>query len=250
MTRRSRLAVVLAAAFVCWALPGQAEEPKTDASAEETKAKVEAFKKAVADKDEGKRTEAVRGLAGCRHPQVFAMLGRCLQTDTDGVRIAAAETLGEFQDVRCTPILGAALPANKGSDDVSEALYKALGQAHDPRAVPEIMKLLLSRGMRFDIKKDKSGESTLPVWAAIAALGKIKHPDSVEALVKYGSGIASQLEVLPEATSGIAEQYLERTQQAMLEALGLEPSDIPGSEMEDYAKWWRRNRGKAFAPKK
>ncbi|MBI5368613.1 MAG: HEAT repeat domain-containing protein [Planctomycetes bacterium] len=228
--------------------PAAPPAPPPDATAEEVKTALDAFKKASVDRDEAKRIAALDGLAGVRHPQIYQTLARFLTTDTETVRIAAARALGGFEDGRCLPHLEAALGAGKVPDKVLTALYDAIGNCHDARAVPGLGKFLRSRGLKYDVKKTKEEDATLPVAAAIAALGKIKVRESVENLLKYGEDLTAPGQNVSGPPNDVRSDYVRKTQEAVAAALGMKTRDFPGTEIEDYVKWWRENKNKAFAP--
>jgi HEAT repeat protein len=98
------------------------------------------FNKAMANPSPASRASAVADLARTPFDKGALALGNLLGSETDSVRIAAAEGLGNFKDYKkiATPMLLAGLNANAKEPKVLEAIFKGLGKLDDDAALSTI----------------------------------------------------------------------------------------------------------------
>lgn len=98
------------------------------------------FNKAMANPSPAARAAACADLGRTPFDKGALALGNVLSTETDSVKIAAAEALGNFKDYKkiATPMLLAALNQNAKEPKVLEAIFKGLGKLDDDSALTTI----------------------------------------------------------------------------------------------------------------
>jgi len=98
------------------------------------------FNKAMANPSPASRASAVADLARTPFDKGALALGNLLGSETDSVRIAAAEGLGNFKDYKkiATPMLLAGLNSNAKEPKVLEAIFRGLGKLDDDSALSTI----------------------------------------------------------------------------------------------------------------
>jgi len=133
---------------------------------------IKQFNKAVANPSPAARGAAVRSLAGKPHDRTLKVILNYLGADVTEVRVAAADSLGEFGDWKkiVTPSLQGALQVNAKDSKVQAAILKTLGKLNDPMALPII----------HNNFREPSVEVTT---AAIAAAGAARQKESMDALL-------------------------------------------------------------------
>ncbi|MBI4580353.1 MAG: HEAT repeat domain-containing protein [Planctomycetes bacterium] len=152
--------------------------------ADEAADRIGAFQAAYRSRDEAARIAAVQDLSGVREPRVYALLGKLLPADTDAVRRAAADALGASGDVRCAPLLKAAVQPNHKNPLVLEAVFRAMGAVGG--ACEDVLgKHMNGKGTGLETEYAPS------VFACIDALGSIRSAASVEQLLRFGTGLQS-----------------------------------------------------------
>jgi HEAT repeat protein len=94
----------------------------------------------MANPSPASRAAAVADLARTPFDKAALALGNVLGSETDSVRIAAAEGLGNFKDYKkiATPMLLAGLNSNAKEPKVLEAIFKGLGKLDDDAALSTI----------------------------------------------------------------------------------------------------------------
>jgi HEAT repeat protein len=140
-----------------------------DKEAEEA---LQKFKKAMANPSPAARAAAVSDLARTPFDKGALALGNVLGSETDSVKIAAAEGLGNFKDFKkiVTPMLLGSLNANAKEPKVMEAIFKGLGKLDDDAALPTIH--------RYFEDKDE-----IIVKAAILSAADIRNASSMDPLI-------------------------------------------------------------------
>ena len=130
------------------------------------------FSKAMANPSPASRAAACADLARTPFDKGALALGNLLGTETDSVRIAAAEGLGNFKEHKkvATPILLSALNSNAKEPKVMEAIFKGLGKLDDDAALSTIHHY-------FDEK------DSVIASAAILSAGEIRNATSMDPLV-------------------------------------------------------------------
>jgi hypothetical protein len=105
--------------------------------------RIEQFKKDLESKEEAARLGAIRTAADLRDRGVRSLLARKLETDSDAVRVAAAQALGLQRHPEAAAALGRGLLVNQKKETVARAIVVALGDlgmcaslAHLEAAVP------------------------------------------------------------------------------------------------------------------
>jgi HEAT repeat protein len=133
---------------------------------------IKRFNKAVANPSPAARGAALRELAQKPHDRTLNILLKYLGADVTDVRVAAAESLGEFGDWKkvVTPSLQGGLQVNAKDSKVQVAILKTLGKLNDPLALPVIHGNF--REPSVDVSK-----------AAIAAAGAARQKESMDALL-------------------------------------------------------------------
>jgi HEAT repeat protein len=160
--------------------------------------------------------EVVGGLSAYAEPEVIERLVRLLRTDERlEVRNASALALGRMHHRRCFSLLVDASERYRDEPDDLVAVVVALGELGDPRAVR-----VLSRTWWMPSDREV-------VEAKIEALGRIRHRDSVEALI----------ELLTLTGGDPLEAYDGRILFALCSLTGEEF----GRDAMVWKNWWVRN---------
>ncbi len=130
------------------------------------------FNKAMANPSPAQRAAAVADLARTPFDKAAFALGNLLGSETDSVKIAAAEGLGNFKEYKkhATPLLLASLNTNAKEPKVLEAIFKGLGKLDDAAALPTIHQY-------FDDKE------AIVANAAILSAAEIRNVSSMDPLV-------------------------------------------------------------------
>jgi hypothetical protein len=133
---------------------------------------IKRFNKAVANPSPAARGAAIRELASKPHDRTLKVVLAYLNMDVTEVRVAAADSLGEFADWKkiVTPSLQGGLQANAKDAKVQAAILKTLGKLNDPMALPVI---------HNNFREPQVEVSS----AAIAAAGAARQKESMDALI-------------------------------------------------------------------
>lgn len=144
----------------------------------------------LSDANAGVRVVAAQSLGQIQDPRAITALSKALKEDTDArVRQAAAEALGEIDDNRAVPALVDALKVEKIAS-VRRAIVEALGEIDDPSAASAI----------GAFAKDADAQ----VRRAVAsALGELEDPIGVPALVSMARD--EDAEVRKEVAESLGE---------------------------------------------
>jgi HEAT repeat protein/beta-lactamase regulating signal transducer with metallopeptidase domain len=136
----------------------------------EMSAAVRALTQALADSDGGVRVAAAQALGEQQDPRSVAALSNALRNDPDvDVRETAARSLGQLENPAGLPALTAALRGDTAVQ-VRRAAAWAMGQIEDPAAVEGLTAAL--RDADAEVKR-----------TAVWALGQIESANAVESLV-------------------------------------------------------------------
>ena len=143
---------------------------------------IKRFNKAVANPSPAARGAALRELAGKPHDRTLKVILNYLNADVTEVRVAAAESLGEFGDWKkiVTPSLQGALQSNAKDPKVQVAVLKTLGKMADPMAIPII---------HGNFREPSVDVTT----AAIGAAGTARQKESMDALIELQRDIQKWL---------------------------------------------------------
>ena len=130
------------------------------------------FNKAMANPSPAARAAAVSDLARTPFEKGALALGNLLGSETDSVKIAAAEGLGNFKDYKkvATPLLLASLNTDAKEPKVLEAIFKGLGKLGDDAALSTIHHY-------FDEKDEVVAK------AAILSAAEIRNAGSMDPLI-------------------------------------------------------------------
>lgn len=130
------------------------------------------FTKGMANPSPASRAATVADLARTPFEKAALALGNVLGSETESVKIAAAEGLGNFKDYKkiATPLLLGSLNSNAKEPKVVEAIFKGLGKLNDDAALTTIHQY-------FD-DKDAGIAS-----AAIMSAAEIRNASSMDHLV-------------------------------------------------------------------
>lgn len=120
------------------------------------------------------RAAAVRGLAGVGTPDVPERLVGALNDPDSRVLQAVLEGIKTLHVRASVPRLREILATHRAEPELVQATLEALGESGDAAAVPAITEFLTGS----EPEKDQKAR-----WAAANALGKLKQPDAVEALL-------------------------------------------------------------------
>jgi len=120
------------------------------------------------------RTATARALSRIGTPNVVDPLVRALDEADAAVLLAVLEGVKTVRVHSAIPRLQVILAARGGEPEIAKACVDALGEIGDPGAVPILVDFLA----HSDREKDR-----LARWAAANALGKLKQPQGVDALV-------------------------------------------------------------------
>lgn len=140
-----------------------AEPPK---SREE---RIEQFKKDLLSKDEPVRVAALQ--SAVRDKGVRALLARRLETDTDAVRIAAAQALALQKHPEAAAALGRGLTVNQKNEGVTKAILAALGELGMCACLPALETAITLQNGAFGIE-------------ALGHISRIGCPEAAPGLVK------------------------------------------------------------------
>lgn len=144
----------------------------------QAKAAVESFKVAYDSKVEEDRVAAVALLGDPAHTLTVKALTVLLTSDTEKVRIAAADVLAKFTGrTDVAPALAGALDVNEKLPDAEKAILKALGKTDDPAAAATLERFVK------DVIPKRNREDLSDARIAVAALGELKRKAAVDALV-------------------------------------------------------------------
>jgi HEAT repeat protein len=201
---------------------------------------IQKFKSVMKSPEVSIRAEAVRELGKTQHEKVLKVLGACLVTDDKNVRIAAAKSLGLFQERKHTvvAVLSEALGPNAKEVDVVAALLGALQELHEQTALSVAYRYL----------EDKNEKVAV---AAIGITGAARSRTSIDPLIKLmkkvqnlGDGISSGgnggnggYDVPPDER---IKEWAKQLNAAATKAL----TSITGEKFGPFAEWdgwWKRN---------
>lgn len=218
---------------------------------------LEKFKADIKGKDGAGRSAAVEELAKTRSPKICTKLASLLTTEVGEVRIAAAKGLGEQEDrKRAVAFLLAAVPPNSKEAPIFAAILAALGKLRDEAGAPEVNKQI-------------SHETLEVAKAAVEAAGEIRSATSFEPLIKalkdceeilkprdrnadggFGGGFGPGGGRL----GGDRQSYREMRDRAQnlkpeIQKVLVAMAKVNCQDAQDWALWWKENRGK-YKPEK
>ncbi|MBI3272909.1 MAG: hypothetical protein HYZ53_28230 [Planctomycetes bacterium] len=163
------VALWVAATGSAWAQ----DDPKRDEEKEARKAFAK-FEQDYKNTVQAERVHALQQLAFVRRDLALAALSKVLVSDTDAVRIAAADVAARIDDLSTVQMLGRAIEPNLTRREVMAAIVKAL-ETLDWEAGAAILNSLLAR--------DQETEVANVLEDVVPALGKIGSPTSIEPLI-------------------------------------------------------------------
>lgn len=172
----------------------------------------------LSDKDPYRRRDTAGALGQIGDLRAVTGLLPLLKDPNEQVRYAAAEALGQIGDVRAVEPLCKLLTRN-GRENSSVA--RALGRLRDPRAIEPLTRFLLA----------PDSHSTSCIEAA-EALARIRHPDSVAALVKVI----------------LNTRNVNNRHKARLVLGKLTGGSFSHQPNETIVKWWKLNRKHYLRP--
>jgi HEAT repeat protein len=204
-----------------------------DKEAEEA---VQKFKSAIRSSDPAVRVAAVTELGQLQHDRVLKVLASCLITDERVVRIAAAKSLGAFQDRKghATAALSDALPGNLKEPDVQVEILSAMKALHEPAALGAAYRYL-------DDKNAKVAEAAIGVMEAVHSRNSIDPLIKLmKKLVSAGDGFTSgdgSLDVPPDEALRERARKLQGAASKALQSITGEKLSTAG----EWDVWWKRN---------
>ena len=214
----------LALSFALIALPVTAEPTApTDA-----KSRVAALQAALKGIDEAAKKSAIEHCGATPHASTASALAAVLSKESDGLRIATAQSLGKMKGIpEAVQVLHGGIGANLKKAVVLEAIFVALGALADRASIP------VCRDFAVQLAPSKDAAFCAPVKAALAALGQIRHKDSVDALVTARAKLAANAGAILADTLAAAEEATSAAQ-----------SKLTGGQSArgaEFAKWWKRH---------
>ncbi len=216
---------------------------------------LEKFKADFKAKDVAARGAAVIELAKTQSPKICAKLGSLLSVDAAEIRIAAAKGLQTQTDDRkhATAFLIAGAAANAKDPAVLAAILTSLGKVGDDSAAAEVNRRIAEENI--DAAK-----------AAVEAAGELKHPSSMDVLIKAlkqcedllapqqknaGNFVGGPSNLGAGLRSGAGKDERERARMLQL-PIKKALSDISRAQRADAADWeawWKEHRA-TFKPEK
>lgn len=208
------------------------------ADEKETEDAIQRFKAAMKSPELATRVVAVGDVGKLQNVRVLRVLASCLVTDDKAVRIAAAKSVGGFQEKKpqAVAVLADGLEANAKEPDVQAEILSAMKVLREEAALAPAYRHL-------DDKNEKVAE------AAIGVTGVVRSRNSVDPLIKLmkklltaGEGVSSgdgSFDVPPDEALRERARKLEA---AAAKALG----SITGekwSTAQEWAGWWKSNSG-------
>lgn len=219
--------------IAAWALWAALQSPPGDEDPESCKKALQAFRDGYKRGQESDRAAAVAGLTNHPCPKAVDLLAPLLTSETDLVRVAAANVLGTLDNPKAVEVLSAALEPSVGRHEALEALAKALERL-DWEASAERLHPLLSK------HHDKAVLDTLHV--VVPVLGKLGSAGSVEPLLR----LLEHAENDGMNTRVGGRRIAGNRQMAALEApVRKALSDITGGNeptSDKWEAWWKANR--------
>jgi hypothetical protein len=204
-----------------------------DKEAEEA---VQKFKSAMKSPDAAVRVAAVTELGRLQHDRVLKVLASCLVTDERVVRIAAAKSLGAFQEKQAHVVaaLAEALPANAKEPDVQVELLSALKGLREPSVLGVAYRYI-------DDKNAKVAEAAIGVTETVPSRNSIDPLIRLmKKLVTAGDGYSSGDGSFDVPADEVLRERARKLQGAASRAL----QSITGERLSTAAEWdgwWKRN---------
>lgn len=195
--------------------PFEVPEAAVSLPEEEIKKIIEDFKIEAKNPDATRRMDAVRQVGRIKHPDIAEEIAKLLADKDPLVRKTAAEALVYQAEKGTLKQLAAAAPLNKNHPEVLAPVIRALGAIGDYRALPIVTK---------DLMKPGEGEVTR---ARLEALGNIRHPDSIDTLIEFGSRWGRGL-----------REFAQPLQDSLKKLTGLDF----GRNMNAWKSWWDRKK--------
>ncbi|HEX5010755.1 MAG TPA: hypothetical protein VFY71_10155 [Planctomycetota bacterium] len=225
------LARILATCVVLGAclapLAAQAEPARGQAAApavtpEQAAAAAKALEKGLAAAENGARIAALREAAAVDHDEVAKVAAKALIEKDEGVRIAAAETLGGMSCKESLTALHRGVEKKQNIEDskVAAALFKAIGRHADVSSVP-VLGADPFKNLDADV-----------VRARIYSLGNIRSRKAVDELMK--------LMLLGNPTPGQDSPYMPVVRVALVRLTGTDQT----TNKDLWQAWWRENKDK------
>jgi hypothetical protein len=198
------------------------EEPPAPAPApteEDVAAVVTKLRGVLADGAFDEKVAAIEEARVCVHDDVVAVVAGAIKDEAKEVRTAAVVALGRMQ-------LDSARDALHGftkrkpllaDEDLAVEIYKSIGRLASTESI--------------DLLEDNAlGSSNRVAQARILALGRIRHVDSVEALM----GLMNKLRV----AKGQGSKQMQELRLALHVLTGVDQ----GADRRDWQRWWNENK--------
>ncbi|HYF01193.1 MAG TPA: HEAT repeat domain-containing protein [Planctomycetota bacterium] len=204
------------------------------------------FRQAYRSLQPAARAAAVSELSRVPHERTLKAIVPLLTTDAPEVRAAAAKGLGAFTEHKkfAVPMLLSALGPNQKEPMVRCAIYTGLGQLNDDLGYAEVVKAF--RTDRADVAK-----------AAIAAAGKMRRKEAVDALIELSKDIQDWIKKKQSGgyrddknqlgDEGQQKGRLEDIQKQVLASL----QEITGEKWvsaQEWEIWWSRRKATFEVP--
>ncbi|MCE9581701.1 MAG: hypothetical protein K8T20_04200 [Planctomycetes bacterium] len=194
----------------------------------DARARVEALQTAQKGDDEGAKKTAVENCGLTPHAGTAVALAAILAKESDALRISAAQSLGKMKGItEAVQVLHGAIGANLRKPAVLEAIFVAIGTLADNSSIG------ICRDSAVQLAATKDPLMATAVRAALAALGSIRHKDSVDALISARAKLAAN------AASILAETLAAADNAAAAAQAKLTGGD--STKAEEFAKWWKRH---------
>jgi len=204
-----------------------------DKEAEEA---IQKFKSTMKSPDVAIRVAAVTELGRIPHERVLKALASCLITDDRLVRVAAAKSLGAFQEKKsqATALLADALAQNAKEPDVQAEILSAMKSLHEVGALGIAYRYI-------DDKNFKVAEAAIGITAGVHSKASI---DPLIRLMKKlttaGDGVTSgdgTFDVPPDEALRERARKLQLAAAKALQAITGEKF----STASEWDAWWKRD---------
>jgi hypothetical protein len=194
----------------------------------DAKTRVTALQAALKGTDEDAKKSAVENCGSTPHATTASALAAVLSKESDALRMATARSLGKMKGIpEAVQVLHGGVGANLKKPAVLEAIFLALGLLADRSSIA------VCRDVAVQLAPSKEAAMAAPVKAALAALGSIRHKDSVDALISARAKLASISGAILAETLAAADGAAASAQEKLTAG--------DGTKADVFAKWWKRH---------
>ncbi len=197
---------------------------------------IQKFKSTMKSPELAVRIGAVTEVGRLQHIRVMKVLASCLSTDDKFVRVAAAKSLGAYQEKKplATALLTEGLDPNAKEPDVLISIFTAMMTLHEESS-------LAAAYRHLDDKNTKVAE------AAIGLTGVVRSKNSIDLLVRLmkklisaGEGYSSGDGNFDVPADEAMREHARRLESAASKAL----QSITGEKLstaQEWGAWWKNN---------